>query len=805
MKILRVLWALSMAGALAAAMAVTGCSSKTMQKMFVPNQPPTVRLTSAPYDTAGRYFYAYKLNWIGNDPDGRVEYFLYAIDPPFDGSPITWTKTTKNEQIIFFSSKTPDPLDSLVKAVTYHTFAIRAVDNSGDSSVTVSRAFFSYTVAPDVGITDPVPSSLTTAYVTPSVRITWQGSDPDGQLTQKPVKYKFKLISAGGEFPLDVALGSGGLEKLKQFYAPHFVGWDSISGDTTSVQYTNLTPNATYLFVVVAFDEAGAYSPIFSFDSNCLRMTVLLAAAGGPKLTIFNEYFNFTYSAGTYEPENPIRWIKLDVPFNTGITFNWFAQTDPGAQIAFYRWKLGGDVSDDTPRSNETTDIGHWSTPSLNTVSALVGPFPRDTVLFFYIEAGDNNGLKSLGTVQFHVVKPAFDHALGVINDTRFLLDVYRVGTTIYVPPGGYWPTAAEFDTFLFAHGGFPYKAYPPGTQSSPGIFKGYDYDTFSTRVGHGDLTVPLAVLGHFVHLIWITDNTAANRRGSGLNVATSVCALNYMNNRNKINTLATYVKQGGQVWMMGSGVANACQINFDRGDGGTYSADGRELVPGRFMWDIVHWRNDIQDAVSSTNGFHKPRNHPIGRYPGGPDYSLMPDTLHLKSVALGDTIPPLRDALSFFQDQLGFSQIVQDNRITENLQPDPAKPESLISTLDTVFTTVYPQPDPTQPAREYPIATFYHGVENSPIFYTSIDGWLFNRGDFVSLVDFVLQKVWKLQRTVPFGAARPSLATMGRPVRLPGASGLPAVHGGARSLVSGPPLRATRPAPPSPAHRPQE
>ena len=68
MKILRVLWALSMAGALAAAMAVTGCSSKTMQKMFVPNQPPTVRLTSAPYDTAGRYFYAYKLNWIGNDP-----------------------------------------------------------------------------------------------------------------------------------------------------------------------------------------------------------------------------------------------------------------------------------------------------------------------------------------------------------------------------------------------------------------------------------------------------------------------------------------------------------------------------------------------------------------------------------------------------------------------------------------------------------------------------------------------------------------------------------------------------------------
>ena len=50
---------------------MSGCSKIT--KMMVPNQPPTVKLTSAPYDTSGRYFYAYKLGWIGNDPDGRVD------------------------------------------------------------------------------------------------------------------------------------------------------------------------------------------------------------------------------------------------------------------------------------------------------------------------------------------------------------------------------------------------------------------------------------------------------------------------------------------------------------------------------------------------------------------------------------------------------------------------------------------------------------------------------------------------------------------------------------------------------------
>ena len=819
MKITRVALALSLAGMLASAMAITGCS-KTMKNMFVPNQLPTVRLTSAPYDTTGRYFYAYKLDWIGNDPDGRVDYFLYAIDPPLDGSPIEWTKTFKNEQIVFFRATTPDPQDTLGKAIAFHVFAIRAVDNGGDSSAVVTRAFFSYTVAPSVQITDPVPSHLTTAYVTPSVRFTWTGQDPDGQLTQKPIKYKFKLFSQGGEFPLDVALGAGGLNKLRDFYAPRFAGWDSTSGDTTTVQYTNLTPDASYLFVVVAFDEAGAYSPIFSLDTNCLRLVVKLAAAGGPHICIGNEFFQYCYLSGSYNPQDQNNWIFVEVPFNQPITFNWFATSDPGALVSYYRWRLGGDVSDDTPRSNENTDIRHWSSPSINTTSATVGPFLRDTLLFFYVEAADNNGLKSLGIVNFRVVKPTFDHALGVINDTRYVLDVIPSGRTTYLPPSGNWPTAAEFDTFLFAHGGAVYRQYPAGTVSRPGVFAGYDYDTFSTRVGKSDLTVPLSEMGKFRHVIWITDALASAKSGNGNNLANSVSALAYMNNRNKVNTLATYVKQGGQVWLLGSGIAHAAQINFDRSDGGTYSNDGRELIPGRFMFDLVHWRNDIHDVVGSVYSFHKPLTHPltrspgiypVGSYPAPPppgsfagDYSAMPDTFRVKSLALGDSMPPYRSS-GFYQTNLAFSELLQENRIIENMNPDPIGVPDNRSTLDTLYNVKFPQPNPSVPADEFPIATYYHGLDNSSIFYTPIDAWLLSKADFVSLVDFVVHGVWGLDRNASFAAQRPAVATVARPFRPATPAGRPTFQSSARTLIGGGARPAPRRALTPPGHKPQE
>ena len=57
-----------------------GCATK-VSDIFLPNQPPEVRLTQAPVNSQDQYFYAYRMNWVGFDPDGRVDHFVIAVDP----------------------------------------------------------------------------------------------------------------------------------------------------------------------------------------------------------------------------------------------------------------------------------------------------------------------------------------------------------------------------------------------------------------------------------------------------------------------------------------------------------------------------------------------------------------------------------------------------------------------------------------------------------------------------------------------------------------------------------------------------
>src|SRR5262249_1394345 len=83
-----------------------GCCEK-VRGTLVPNQRPTVELPNAPVaaDHSTPYFYAYRVNWSGNDPDGRIDHYEFAIDPPSlvvkdttkcnDGD-TCWVRTEKN-------------------------------------------------------------------------------------------------------------------------------------------------------------------------------------------------------------------------------------------------------------------------------------------------------------------------------------------------------------------------------------------------------------------------------------------------------------------------------------------------------------------------------------------------------------------------------------------------------------------------------------------------------------------------------------------------------------------------------------
>lgn len=779
-----------------------GCE-KAGIKFLVPNSRPTLELTAAPVSTADTAWYSYKMNWSAYDPDGRVDRFEYAIDPPPEGSgeDTLWIATVKNEQQLFFRATKAyyDPRRGW-RSNDKHTFVIRAVDDAGDFSVPKFRSFFSYTIAPVVFVTNPPPNKFISRLVTPAVRISWTGRDEDGVFSQKPVKYKYRLFR-NGDPEYDFVKAQSFPDSLRMFYAArNFAGWDSVSGDTTFVQYTQLTPNAPHLFVVIGIDEAGAYSPDFSLEGNMLKFTPGFAGTLGPVFTVFNEFFFYQYNSGGVSTD-PLVWINLEVPAGRPITFNWFATPPEGASIEWYRWKLDGDIFDETPRTNEDTDWYHWSRKSNLTTSCTIGPFPGGQEHFLYLMAQDNNGLQSLAIVHFVTIQPTFANDLLIVDDTRLRADEYPNG--INSPPSRYadlWPSAAELDTFLYARGGFPWRGphgltgtLPP---SKPGIFAGYSFDTLGTRLGYelASTGVPLSLLGRYRHVLWFTDITGLTTTMGPEAVIDPISYLQWMSAPGRANNLSTYVYAGGEVWLAGgTGASNSLKPynatgsrNNDGkyGPGHTvYSVSAGELSPGRMMFDAAHWRSEM--AASKVVTTPRRSNRAVGGWtsPGwkyttpvaAPDYSRLPVSLRRRSLALGDSLPPtsMGNSQRFYSTAVPLSveYMTDDNFVIEDFDPSPLV-ENQRSSLDTLMELAGGVLATQQTGRRPVTMTYYYGVDSPRYVFTGFDIWSWSRQDLAALVDFVLQDIWGLQKSpiLPSPALARPAASSSRP--LPAAPG---------------------------------
>lgn len=753
-------------------LALVGCGPDDPLHI-VPNQMPSVRLTSAPVSSvkSDSVYYAYRLNWVGYDPDGRVDHYLYAIDPAsVDVVDSTWINTRSNEEFLLFQSRTPDRLTpGLATATELHVFAIRAVDNQGQMSAPTSRAFFSWTEAPEVTITDPNFSNVNAPIVPPSVRIIWTGRDDDGVFTQKPIKYKFRLFPSGptpADFPFPVNEAEfhqfmlSQPDSFRKGYAPLFAGWDSSSADTTEVQYTGLVANKFYYFVVTGFDEAGAYDPVFNVNKNMMKFYVNFATQSAPKITLFNEFFNYTYSTGGYI-RSPLRYIVIEVPAGRPITFNWFMTPALGSQPKRYRWVMDlVDLDDETERTDETLDWYHWSQWGLTNTSATVGPFAGGEEHLFYVAAEDNNGLVSLGIVSFTSVQASLELPLLIVDDTRFLVDSRASGPGgNLLPPAGAWPTAAELDTFMYALGNFPWKSYPTGTMSPRGIFAGYTFDTLGTR-GLRDPIVPLSRLGLYKHVVWMTDQEGGSNT-EGPFGPRPVSSLREMNRRNKPNTLATYMIQGGHVWMFGGGIARAAQGEWEnpQGQNSNFSFRDGELVPGRMLFDFVHWQNEV---VGGSGGIEVRRgarvqdpatqvfrvDQPGRGWPGQPNYSALPPLLERKAATVGgppDPVPPLRNMAQFSGSNFWTEYVTNQSNSTPNIIREDVNgptPGGTISTLDTLYHYVSPSN-----GGFWPTMTYYHGLETrQPVIMTGFPIWAMKRAQAKGVVDFVLRDLWGFQ-----------------------------------------------------------
>lgn len=716
--------------------AATSCQNRGMMGTLIPNQRPLVRITEAPIAGSDPSSYVREISWTGSDPDGRVMGYRYAIDPPsLAGSDTAWIATADNRGVFTFRS------DSVAdgRGHRFHTFAVVAIDDHGAKSAPAHVSFDATTLAPTVVIVSPIPSALIVRGVGPTFRISWNGSDPDGLDSKLPAGYRWKVFTQSSVPSVDQIRANP--DTISSLYAPSFVQWDSLPGDATTLVLRDLNPGQTYLFAIIAIDLAGAWSPVLSLYENLLLVRADPAATQGPLVTLYNSTFQFAFKAGGIQLE-PALWPWIDYASEFPIVVQWTAAPTSGAFVRGARWAVDIEsVVDESPRSDETTDIRHWSRWSTATsiqISGLVPPpgAPSESHRF-YLEVEDDTGALSLVGMHLTVVRSTFSRDILIVDDTFFRRDRLAAGGCV-LPPAFAWPTAAELDTFLFAVGGMPWKCYPAETVSPPGLFLGYDFDTIGTHTSPLS-SFSLAMLGRFRNIVWMVDGQSALDNDLSFNSPLAPMPLfRHFAGPGVQHPLGLWLQQGGRLWLMGGGASYASLRDYDVPGGlqGVFSSSNGELAPGRFMYNFAHWRSEVQ-TYRSIQARRSARA--LGNWPGAPDYSQMPSALTQKSLAT-DPLPPLRSAGDFYGSTYFAEFLTMPNAILERAPETTGDP--FYSTLDTLYETVGGASGTGRP-----VMTLYHGAEHGQVLFSGFPLWYFRRSQAIELTDFVLQRLWGLSR----------------------------------------------------------
>ena len=728
--------------AVLAAFSVFACSKKQLAGVAgvaIPNLPPTVELSQAPAtaDTAGTY--VYELSWAGFDPDGRVVRFFYAIDPPSKAFTDTlWVGTTANRGTFTFRSDSVGSGGS-TRARGFHTVALYCVDDRGARSPVVFASFTSTTVAPTVQILSPTPSALISRELASAVHVEWSGIDPDGVGTLLPASYRWKLFGGSGDIPVAAILADP--DSLRRQFAPTFASWDSLPGTAHGVEVRNLVPGQNYIFAIVAIDQAGAYSPVFTASSNLLAFHVNAAASLGPIITISSPTFTFTYPSGGFFID-PASFIHAEFAADRPVQFVWSAKAAAGSFVRNYRWAVDiASIDDESLRKNEDTDFAHWSRQSTTTSLVLPAYSPaggrRSETHLFYLEANDDLGFTSLAVVQFTVVRPTFDHELLIVDDTWFTPDHAAVGGCVQ-GASGTWPSAAELDTFLYAAGDMPYRCYPAGTRSPVGVLAGYSFDTLCTHLTPAT-ALNLQLLDRYRNIVWMVDVNSALLYNDDPQVSVRpMPQMHAWNTPGTSNPLATWLQQGGRLWLTGGGAALASLRAYDapKSPNNVFSSVLGELSQGRMMFDSAHWRSEIT-VLKSARAVRTARA--VGGWPGAPDYTQLPAELDEKTPDT-DPLPPLRTG-GVYLTQYPAEHLTRSNAIVELDNPDPTIGRAFAA-LDTIYET-----SGGDAGSGWPVMTLYHGSENGTFVFSGFPPWYFQRTQLIQLVDFVLQRVWGLTR----------------------------------------------------------
>jgi hypothetical protein len=269
---------------------------------FDRNRPPETFITEGPQNSLDpedptQLFYRAHLFWRGEDLDGTVAGFRFAIDDTND--PGDWTFTTKTDSIFRFPAVEVTSLE--------HLFLIRAVDNLGKQDPTPDTLrFATFTTPPRVNFEQILVNGALfdytgrdTVLVLSDITWIWTGSDDDGEIVgweskfDNEVEFRFHARNDTTRTETDLLAG----RHTMRVRAVDDAGARSTSGGVAPIQ-VNFDPKTT---IERSSIHAFVSRPWIAFDDT-LEVDVI----PGVRDTLPSKGFlSFCWSAT--DPDGPVR------------------------------------------------------------------------------------------------------------------------------------------------------------------------------------------------------------------------------------------------------------------------------------------------------------------------------------------------------------------------------------------------------------------------------------------------------------------------------------------------------------------
>jgi hypothetical protein len=463
----------------------------------VSNRKPQVQITGGVLEDSVGVEARVHFFWFGADDDGVVRWFEYAVDDTV--SEQAWRRTTRFDAAVSFTARSYDQGE---RFADWHTFYIRAVDDDFSRSNPDKRYFNAGTVAPMTEIIRPIPR--VDARWASTIRITWQGEDPDGSRADRlPAYFEYKQLLFQGTVNL------GDVEALRRAFedssnvlldslrredyptAEYFRSgrraWVRVPGTTTSVWLENMAVGKKYGFVVRAIDESGAVEPNLEwgnyvvFDVLNQNITVFLSEQG----------------LGTWRFNSPdYSTQEVSVAPMQRIRFRWSGDaTDSGSEPGPSNY--GFDIPDPASEDDRAVDgqggwIG-WGDRSQMQNSVFYAREDEGETHHFYLKMRDISRSEATETrchLELTVARLSFIRKFLMVDDLRFAPRGCQSGT---------YPTDAQADAFLRRVTSGIREFLPPGEE--PGT-----YDVFRAGDSESAPAIPdafLDTLGTYQNIIW--------------------------------------------------------------------------------------------------------------------------------------------------------------------------------------------------------------------------------------------------------------------------------------------------------------